>query len=1166
MNFLPITKFKIQIVKVKRQIVFMLIAFLGISNLTVSAQGVAESIVTIKMKEATLLQVFNNLESQTDYKFAYSDDISKDTRTMELDFTNKKLSEVLSELSKKAGFEYNIADKKVSIRKLNKKTVSGKLTDSETGEALIGATVKVEGTSQGTVTDVDGNYTIDVYPNSVLNFSYVGYETIETEVNGESSIDLTLTPGATDLDEVVVVGYGVEKKVNLTGAVDQVDGEVFENRSITNVSQGLVGIIPNLNITMLDGKPTQSPTFNVRGITSIGQGGSALVLIDGVEGDPALLNPNDIESVSVLKDAASASIYGARAAFGVILITTKQPTKDKMSIKYTTNQSMKVPTNIPDYVTDGYVWASHFSDAYDAWNDYTRLPTKINKTQPFSPEYLEELKRRHDDPSLSKYAVNPITNENIYYGSTDWYDLLYKDRTYYQDHNLHVTGVSERMAYYVSGRMSNQNGLFRYNSDDYKMLNLRSKVEMKLNDWLSISNNTEFANMYYHNPINVGEGGGIWRNIADEGHPTSMMFNEDGTLTHSAAYTVGDFWYGKNGQDTYTNMFKNNTTVEAGFFDEKLTVNSNFAYQLKDNTLKRTRVPVPYSRTNGVIAYTGTTKNDYRTEQRELQNITFNLYSTYQETFNDAHNVKILIGANYEEFQRETETTQRNGLLFPDASDFNLAFGDAITLQGGYQKWKYFGVFSRINYNFKERYLFEINGRYDGSSKFPEDSQYEFFPSASVAWRISKEDFFNVSDAIVSNFKIRASYGELGNGSISPYQFVQSYTPRLTGRIISGANPLYFRVPTELPQSLTWETAITSNIGVDLGLFNYKLDISGDYYQRETIDMFTTALTPPSVYGGSAPKGNYADLMTSGWELSVRWKDSFQTGAGGPFNYSVGINLSDSKSEITKYNNPDKLLSDYYEGMIIGEIWGLETYGLFKSEEEIANAPDQSFIRNSSKRILLPGDVRFVDSNNDDKIDYGSNTVDDPGDLSVIGNSEPRYIYSINLSADWKNFYINTLFRGTLKQDWWPDKESRFWGQYNRPYNDIPTWHLDNMWSKDNPDAYLPRLRGYTARSGRAQNVPQTRYQQDVKSLIWQNLQVGYRLPTLLANKILAKEASIYFSAENLASWSPLYKYTRDTNILNIYGSDRDLTSGTSGGEYNYPTMASYTLGLSITF
>jgi hypothetical protein len=222
---------------------------------------------------------------------------------------------------------------------------------------------------------------------------------------------------------------------------------------------------------------------------------------------------------------------------------------------------MKVPTNIPDYVTDGYIWASNFADAYDAWNDYTNMPTKINKTQPFSPEYLEELKKRHDDPNLSKYAVDPITNENIYYGSTDWYDLLYKDRTYYQDHNLYVTGVSDRMAYYVSGRYSNQNGLFRYNSDDYRMYNLRSKVEMDLNDRLSISNNTEFTNMFYHNPINVGEGGGIWRNIADEGHPTSMMFNEDGTLTHSAAYTVGDFWYGKNGQDTYVNMFKNNTML-----------------------------------------------------------------------------------------------------------------------------------------------------------------------------------------------------------------------------------------------------------------------------------------------------------------------------------------------------------------------------------------------------------------------------------------------------------------------------------------------------------------------------------------------------------------------------------------------------------------------------
>ena len=419
----------------------------------------------------------------------------------------------------------------------------------EVGTPVIGANIIEKSTSNGAVTDLDGNFSIQIHKNSRLVISYIGYSDQEIAVNGAQTLRIVLKEDSQALDELVVVGYGTQKKVNLTGAVEQVTSEVFDNRSVPNVTQALQGSIPNLNIQITDGKPTRTASYNVRGTTSIGQGGDALVLIDGVEGDPSTLNPNDIASVSVLKDAASAAIYGARGTFGVVLITTKEPNKDKTSITYSGNFSMQQPTTVPDFVTDGYEYASHFYEAYHAWNNYSADPKNINKTQEFSLGWLETFRQRKEQGITQEWEIDP-NGKYIYYGNEDYYDALYKKHTFAQDHNLSVSGNNGKLNYYVSGRFYGYDGLFKYNTDEYKTMNLRAKGSIQVFDWLKIENNMEFSNMDYHNPINVGEGGSIWRNIADEGHPSSPIFNPDGSLTFSAAYTVGDFIYGKNGLDT----------------------------------------------------------------------------------------------------------------------------------------------------------------------------------------------------------------------------------------------------------------------------------------------------------------------------------------------------------------------------------------------------------------------------------------------------------------------------------------------------------------------------------------------------------------------------------------------------------------------------------------
>ena len=460
-------------------------------------------------------------------------------------------------------------------------TITGTVTD-EKGTPLVGATVQVKGTTQGVLTDLNGKYSIDVAGTNVtLLFSFVGYTSKEIATGNQTLVNVMLTENIKGLDEVVVVGYGTQKKLNLTAAVDQVTSEALENRSVPNVTQGLQGVMPNLNIVLGDGKPIQAPSYNIRGTTSIGQGGSALILIDGVEGDPSLLNPNDIASVSMLKDAASASIYGARGAFGVVLITTKNPEKGKTSITFSTNYSIKSPVAVPKFVTDGYTFAQMFAESFI--NGDGSFPQNINKETKFSQAYLDEFKRRVDSGQpYNTVEIDPVTGEYVYYGSTDWYKLLYKKTTASSDNNISISGSGEKTTYMISGRFLKQDGLFRYNTDDYSMANFRAKGTIQVFPWLQLENNTDYSQMKYHNPIAVGEGAvDIWNLIGVDTHPVSPMFNPDGTLTTAAVYSVGDFWYGKNAIDLNNAVFRNTSGLTARFLNDKFRVKGDFTVSNK---------------------------------------------------------------------------------------------------------------------------------------------------------------------------------------------------------------------------------------------------------------------------------------------------------------------------------------------------------------------------------------------------------------------------------------------------------------------------------------------------------------------------------------------------------------------------------------------------------
>lgn len=1063
-------------------------------------------------------------------------------------------------------------------------SVTVKVTDK--AGAMPGAGILVKGTTNGQITGADGTATLtNVAPDAVLVVTFVGYQTVEIPVKGRAKVSVTLEDSLT-LDEIVVVGYGTQKKANLTGAVDQVGSETFEGRSNANLTQMLQGQIPNLNLKFKDGRPNSSPSYNIRGTTSIGQGGSALILIDGVEGDPSLLNPNDIESVSVLKDAASSAIYGSRAPYGVVLITTKTAKQGKPTISYQANLTFEQPTTIPDYVSNGYTWADHFYKAYYNYN--LSNPSGINKTMEFSTAWLAEYQRRNETGNyevlVSDGSIGTAGRWLYFIEGEDYIGKLYRNHMTSQTHNISVSGSDDKFDYYVSGRYYGNNGIFDtdVNPESYKILNGRMKMGYKVTPWLRISNNTDISWTKYVMPQTYSEGNGnIWRNIADEGHPCSPIWNPDGTLSHSAVYSVGDYLYGHSNRGYINRQVKTTFAAQAKFLDDRLRLNADFTYRNKDFNTTVKKVKSEFSRYEGTTETISGTQSYLSETIRNYEYLATNEYVEFEDTFAGKHYFKALLGYNYEQETYKNTYSYNDDLLTPDVTNINLAMGiDNRSITGDYYRWRTVGAFARINYAFADRYLIEVNGRYDGSSKFPQRQRWAFFPSVSVGWRLTEEPWFKVSKDALSNIKFRASFGALGNSNVGNYAYDETFSFD-NGRIINGAKVRYTSAPAPIPESLTWETAQTLDFGLDMSFLKGRLSFTGDYYIRKTLDMYTVGPTLPDVFGASSPKGNYAEMTTKGYEITVRWNDSFNL-AGKPFNYGLKASLVDYKSIIDKFNNRKKELStaayntNYYAGMVVGEIWGFVSNGLWQNQDEIdaaeagALAAGQKYynplMQTSKTYKLYPGDIKFEDLNGNGYIDRGQNTVDDPGDRKIIGNSEPRYIYSFGIDLEWNNIFLSAFFQGVGKQDWYPSNEaSVIWGQYNRPYAQMPKWHLNNYWTEDNPDAYLPRYAGYYAPFYKGTNNANTRYLMDVSYIRLKNLQVGYTLPSKWTDAIRMKKVSIFFSGENLWTWSPMYKYTRDIDVTaNIYGTDSVLSS--TGDGFNYPTLRSYSLGLNITF
>ena len=1064
--------------------------------------------------------------------------------------------------------------------------VTGTVLDAQ-GQPVAGAAVMVPGTTTGAMTGADGSFVIRLKPDqATLEVSCLSYVTQTLNLSGSQSVlTVTLEDDAMLLNETVVVGYGVQKKVNLTGAIATVDSKSLENRTAHSLTNMLQGSVPGLNITTSAGYPGTSGSINIRGVTSINSA-SPIVLVDGAIGDMSRVNANDVESISVIKDAAAAAVYGARAAYGVVLITTKSGARSdgKATVRYSGRMGWEEPTTSTDFETRGYwsvytidkFWLADGGTKYTTYTDYdmSQLLARVNdKTeQPGRPWVVEDVRNGK--------------RQWVYYANTDWYHELYRDRHPVQQHAVSISGGSKGVRYFLSGSYDRQSGIIRQNSDLFQKYNLRSKVDFDVNKYMKLSNNTSFYSSTYHYP-GVGNIQDSFAYAARHALASFPLKNPDGSWVYGTPMIAGNYNVANGrhivfGNGKHVNLdrksdFTNTTELKVTPV-RPFTLTANFTYRLYQSRNTNRSVWMDYRRRpEAEMEYykTGAGQNELDEYVGTNQYYSGNVFGTYEDTFNDAHHVTVMAGLNAERYYSKSVGAVGQNLLSETLNDLDLVGpdtqGEVITMvSGGQNEYALLGYFGRLNYDYKGRYLLEISGRYDGTSRFARTHRWGFFPSVSAGWRISEEPFFRGARKYVDNLKIRASYGTLGNQNVGYYAYLRKISINdFAGYSFNEGSTMskYSTIGAPVAESLTWETSQQYNIGLDLGMFRDRLQFTAEAYIRDTKDMLTDGMDLPAVYGATVPQMNAADLRTKGYEVSLSWRDQIEL-LGHPFGYSLRGSLSDYRSYITRFANPNKILNNYYEGQRLGDIWGFVVDGLFATDEEAkdytTNVLDCGYINGRMTGGWMAGDQRYVDLDGDKILGIGANTVDKPGDRKILGNALPSLQYGCTLAFDWMGFDLSAFFQGTGTHWWYPaGMNMAFWGPYSYSYvSFLQRDFIDRCWSEENPDAYFPRPRSYSATGGELSKV-NSRYIQNIRYLRFKNLTVGYTLPQHLTRKVGLERARLYFSGENLSYWSPLKKNTR---YLDPESAFRRYSRNDAYDHYAYPWQKTIMFGLDLTF
>ena len=1077
--------------------------------------------------------------------------------------------------------------------------VSGRILDSS-GQPVPGASVIEKGTTNGVNTGIDGKFTISVKSGSSLEVSCIGYETVS--VAASENLSVTLREDTQFLDEVVVVGFGTQKKVNMTGSVAAVDvDKAFGSKPITDVSKGLQGVVPGLSITYNSNDLNASPTMKIRGTGSINGDNTPLILLDGVEvPDLSFVNPDNIKSISVLKDAASASIYGSRAAWGVVLITSKDGSavKDKVSITYSNNFSWNQPIGLPKYITDKEGVLAQLEEGMLAQKnvDGSRIEAfgmyydTIGKG---ITTWFDKYSGNLSNP-VYKYGEDYefVGGTPYYYRVSDPNKEIFKT-SFSQTHNLSVTGNTGKTNYNIGlGYTMNDGTLKAAKKNDVKRYNLNLSTNTQVKNWLNIGTKVMYVEKEYEYPYGYSQSKGATGLLYYVMRfPAFFPFGisdgsklADGTYASDSAAT-GEGLYFRHG-----NAYVANESI-CSSKDQYLTLGGNVRINLApglsfygDYTRGRYNyenrsMRQPYYVANWSFPKkAAVTTNDFleRTYVSKITN-TYNAYFDYLFDIQKQHNFAIKVGANAEDLRYDNQSVKVNGVQDVEHPTLNLTDGkNEGIVDESLRHRATAGFFGRINYNYKEKYLLELNGRYDGSSSFRTGKQWAFFSSASAGYRISEEKFWTNIKPYVPTLKVRASYGSVGNQALeSWYPYISTMATETVSWIGIDMNQVSTTTtPSAVNPDMTWEKIRTLDIGFDAGFFNNELNVTFDWYQRRNVGMLVAGNEIVRYAGiAVAPLENGGDMKTNGWELQIDYNHAFNK----DFAIYGTFTLSDAKSEITKWNNTTGALNSWYKGKKLGEIWGFETDRYFNSSDVNKDGtlktgtPDQSYLQNGSFRFGA-GDIKYKDLNKDGKIDTGKGTIDDHGDLKRIGNQLPRYEYSLRVGAMLKGFDVEVLLQGVGKRDMW-STSSLFIPHAAGAQMNIFENQLD-YWTESNQNARFPRpyingafgsLSGLPGNSGCNNFAPQTKYLNNLAYLRVKNFTVGYTLPQNLTRKIFVEKLRFYFSAQNLFTFDHI-DGVMDPECTG--GSSKSYTNGmdmTMAGRA-MPFNRQWSCGLQITF
>lgn len=1028
---------------------------------------------------------------------------------------------------------------------------------------VIGASIVEKGnTGNGTITDIDGNFSLNVSSNSTLIVSFVGYKAQEIPVAGKTFFTIDLKEDNEMLEEVVVVGFATQKKVNLTGSVGTATAKDIEARPVANAVQALQGVIPGLNISNSGngGELNATKSIDVRGTGTVGKdasgnafsSGSPLILIDGMEGDLNSINPQDIESISVLKDAAASSIYGSRAPFGVVLVTTKRGKSGRAQINYNMNMRYSTPIKMPD-MANSYEFVNLFDDA-----EYNGSGKHL-----YTDEYRQfvyDFMTGKSDDYIWGNGSGGKWNYDYSANNVNWLKEYYRNTAPSQEHNVSVSGGSDKMTYYLSANYMTQEGFMRYGTEDYDRYTITAKISAQLTKALKVDYSNRWVRTDYERPTYMNDD--FYNHILRRARPVRAVYDPNGYLMSDINY-IGVMRDGG----------RHNEQKDAMAQQLKITVtplkNWNIIGEMNiktDNNWNHWEQFVVYShyKDNPENTYTAlTSANKDQVSEYSLKTTYLNptVYSNYNFSLKEKHNFTVLGGFQAEIMKYRDMEGARTGLVTTDLPVLNLTTdADSYTLKGLYKNWKNAGFFGRINYDYNGKYLVEGNLRYDGSSRFRRGNRWILTPSFSLGWNVARENFWEKLADVVEVFKLRVSYGELANqNTTSWYPTYQTLGVTTNGGkwLQNGALTSVASVPGLISTSLSWEKIKNTNIGFDFGALNNRLTGSFDYFWRKTKNMVGPGVELPAILGATVPSTNNTDLTTFGWELSIGWRDKV-----GELGYGVKLNISDNQTRIDKYPNPTNSLSKYMAGELTGDIYGYTTIGIAKTQEEmdahIASLPKGGQTAIGSK--WEAGDIMYADINGDGKIDNGSNTLDDMGDLKKIGNNTPRFRTGITLDAQWKGFDFSMFWQGVLKRDFDPGENSMvFWGTtgsgqwWSTSFKD----HMDYFRAEDTASPLGANVNAYYPRPlfNNKNHKTQTAYLQNAAYMRLKNLQLGYTLPKSLINKIGLQNVRVYVSGENLLTITGLSD-TMDPETAGI---------GKQGGTV-YPLSRVYSFGLSVNF